>query len=136
MRTWIGRLGAVVALLVSVVAVPSPASAQSTSVLVGVMVRHMTLEEKVGQLFVVEVYGQDATTVAPEAVAANQRLYGVDTPAQVIDKYKPGGVIYFTAGRGPDNLRNPRQIATLSNGLQAAAVRQRTRVPLLISTDQ
>src|SRR6185503_11504201 len=82
MRTWIGRLGAVVALLVSVVAVPSPASAQSTSVLVGVMVRHMTVEEKVGQLFVVEVYGQDATTVTPEAAAANRRLYGVDTPAE------------------------------------------------------
>jgi len=136
MRAWIGRLGAVLALLVSVVAVPSPASAQSTSVLVGVMVRHMTVEEKVGQLFVVEVYGQDATTVTPEAAAANQRLYGVDTPAQVVDKYKPGGVIYFDARRGPDNVRNPRQIATLSNGLQAAAVRQRMHIPLLISTDQ
>jgi beta-N-acetylhexosaminidase len=136
MRAWIGRLGAVLALLVSVVAVPSPASAQSTSVLVGVMVRHMTVEEKVGQLFVVEVYGQDATTVTPEAAAANQRLYGVDTPVQVVDKYKPGGVIYFDARRGPDNVRNPRQIATLSNGLQAAAVRQRMHIPLLISTDQ
>src|SRR6185503_16852933 len=136
MRTWIGRLGAVVALLVSVVAVPSPASAQSTSVLVGVMVRHMTVEEKIGQLFVVEVYGQDATTVTPEAAAANRRLYGVDTPAEVVDKYKPGGVIYFDARRGPDNVRDPRQIAMLSNGLQAAAVRQRMHIPLLISTDQ
>jgi beta-N-acetylhexosaminidase len=136
MRAWIGRFGAVLALLVSVVAVPLPASAQSTSVLVGVMVRHMTVEEKVGQLFVVEVYGQDATTVTPEAAAANQRLYGVETPAEVVDKYKPGGVIYFDARRGPDNVRNPRQIALLSNGLQAAAVRQRMHIPLLISTDQ
>src|SRR5690349_8844338 len=136
MRAWIGRLGAVLVLLVSVVALPSPASAQSTSVLVGVMVRHMTVEEKVGQLFVVEVYGQDATAVTPEAAAANQRLYGVDTPAQVVDKYKPGGVIYFDARRGPDNVRTPRQIAMLSNGLQAAAVRQRMHIPLLISTDQ
>jgi beta-N-acetylhexosaminidase len=136
MRALIGRFGAVLALLVSVMAVPSPASAQSTSMLVGVMVRHMTVEEKVGQLFVVEVYGQDATTVTPEAAAANQRLYGVDTPAEVVDKYKPGGVIYFDARRGPDNVRNPRQIAMLSNGLQAAAVRQRMHIPLLISTDQ
>jgi len=136
MRAWIGRFGAVLALLVSMVAVPSPASAQSTSVLVGVMVRHMTVEEKVGQLFVVEVYGQDATTVTPEAAAANRRLYGVDTPAEVVDKYKPGGVIYFDARRGPDNVRDPRQIAMLSNGLQAAAVRQRMHIPLLISTDQ
>lgn len=100
------------------------------------MLRSMTLEEKVGQLFVVEVFGQDADTVTEAAAAGNQRLYGVDTPAEVIDKYQPGGIIYFTAARGPDNLRNPRQIATLSNGLQAAATSQRQPVPLLISTDQ
>ncbi|MPZ27734.1 MAG: glycoside hydrolase family 3 protein, partial [Micromonosporaceae bacterium] len=71
------------------------------------MLRHMTLEEKVGQLFVVEVYGQDAHTVTETAAAGNQRLYGVNTPAEVIDKYQPGGIIYFTAARGPDNVRNP-----------------------------
>ena len=96
------------------------------------MLRRMTPEEKVGQLFVVEVYGQDAGTAA----AGNRTLYGVDTPAQVIEKYRPGGVIYFDARRGPDNVRDPRQIATLSNGLQAAASRHPQRIPLLISTDQ
>jgi beta-N-acetylhexosaminidase len=100
------------------------------------MLQHMTLQEKVGQLFVVEVYGQDANTVSPAMAARNQALYGVDTPAQVIDKYKPGGVIYFDSRRGPDNVQNPRQIATLSNGLQTAAVSQRQPIPLLISTDQ
>ena len=100
------------------------------------MLRQMTLREKVGQLFVVEVYGQDADTVTEVAAAGNQRLYGVSTPAEVIDKYRPGGVIYFTEARGPDNVREPRQIATLSNGLQAAATRQRIPAPLLISTDQ
>lgn len=100
------------------------------------LLRHMTTQEKVGQLFVVEVYGQDADTVTETAAAGNQRLYGVSTPAQVIDKYKPGGVIYYTEARGPDNVRNPRQIATLSNGLQAAAASQRQPIPLLISTDQ
>jgi beta-N-acetylhexosaminidase len=96
----------------------------------------MTLEEKVGQLFVVEVFGQDANVVTSTAAARNQALYGVSTPAQVIDKYKPGGVIYFDARRGPDNVQNPRQIATLSNGLQEAATSQREPIPLLISTDQ
>jgi beta-N-acetylhexosaminidase len=100
------------------------------------LLQHMTLEEKVGQLFVVEVFGQDANTVSPAMAARNQALYGVDTPADVIDKYKPGGVIYFDARRGPDNLHNPRQIATLSNGLQDAATSQRQPIPLLISTDQ
>jgi beta-N-acetylhexosaminidase len=100
------------------------------------LIQHMTLQEKVGQLFVVEVYGQDANTVSPTMAARNQALYGVNTPAQVIDKYKPGGVIYFDARRGPDNVQNPTQIATLSNGLQSAALHQRQPIPLLISTDQ
>ncbi|GAA4671748.1 glycoside hydrolase family 3 protein [Phytohabitans rumicis] len=129
-------------MLLSSAAVPSAALGQPAQAGAGErgkimrLLRHMTLEEKVGQLFVVEVYGQDAQTVTETAAAGNQRLYGVSTPAQVIDKYKPGGVIYYTEGRGPDNLRNPRQIATLSNGLQAAATGQRRPIPLLIATDQ
>jgi beta-N-acetylhexosaminidase len=120
----------------SLTGVPVPASAESDAAHITGLMRGMTLEEKVGQLFVVEVFGQDANTVSPEMAARNRALYGVDTPAQVIDKYRPGGVIYFTAGRGADNLRNPTQIATLSNGLQSAATRQRLPLPLLISTDQ
>ena len=100
------------------------------------LLQRMTLEEKVGQLFVVEAYGRDARNVSATAVAGNQRLYGVNTPADVIDKYKPGGVIYYTAARGPDNIGDPRQIATLSNGLQDVATTQRQPIPLLISTDQ
>jgi beta-glucosidase-like glycosyl hydrolase len=91
------------------------------------LARGMSLEEKIGQLFVVEVYGQTADTVHP----MNRELYGVDTPADVLAKYRPGGVIYFDARRGPDNVRAPRQIAGLSNGLQRAS-----RTPLIISTDQ
>ncbi|HEX5566498.1 MAG TPA: glycoside hydrolase family 3 N-terminal domain-containing protein, partial [Streptomyces sp.] len=96
------------------------------------MARRMSLEEKVGQLFVVEVHGQSADTPA----AGNRALYGVDTPAEVIAKYHAGGVIYFDARRGPDNVREPRQIARLSNGLQRAACSTGARVPLLISIDQ
>jgi beta-N-acetylhexosaminidase len=125
------------AALVSSAAFPSAAAAEEVneSALhdrVRKLLRHMTTRDKVGQLFVVEVYGQDAGTVSD----GNRALYGVDTPAQVIDKYRPGGIIYFDTGRGADNLRNPRQIATLSNGLQEAALRQPKPVPLLISTDQ
>lgn len=99
------------------------------------LVQQMTLEAKVGQLFVVEVYGQDAFSVSADMAAANQRLYGVDTPAEVLAKYQPGGVIYFTAARGPDNLHDPRQIARLSNGLQRTAF-DGFGIPLLISIDQ
>ncbi|EPD90700.1 hypothetical protein HMPREF1486_05733 [Streptomyces sp. HPH0547] len=96
------------------------------------LLRRMSLEQKVGQLFVVEIYGQAADTEH----ARNRELYGVATPAQVIEKYRPGGVIYFDARRGPDNVREPGQIARLSNGLQRAALHSGARVPLLVSIDQ
>ncbi|TQL69799.1 beta-N-acetylhexosaminidase [Nocardioides albertanoniae] len=99
------------------------------------LMRHMSLEQKVGQLFVIEVYGRDANNVSDAAKAGNQKLYGVDTPAQAIDKYQPGGVIYFTT-RGPDNIGDPAQVATLSNGLQDAALEQRPKIPLNIAVDQ
>ena len=61
----------------------------------------MTLEEKVGQLFIQNVYGSDATT--PDA--RNIPLYGVATPAEVVQKYHLGGVIYFA---WTDSVQDPR----------------------------
>ncbi|MFD1828557.1 glycoside hydrolase family 3 protein [Streptomyces desertarenae] len=127
-----GLLGATAALTASA-SLAAPAHAHGGAVArARAMARRMSLEEKVGQLFVIEVYGQSADTAA----AGNRALYGVDTPAEVIAKYRPGGVIYFDARRGPDNVRDPRQIARLSNGLQHAARSAGARVPLLISIDQ
>ena len=91
----------------------------------------MTLEEKVGQLFIQNVYGSDATT--PDA--RNIPLYGVATPAEVVQKYHLGGVIYFA---WTDSVKDPDQIAGLSNGLQQAALGQdsKVHVPLQIAIDQ
>ncbi|MEO6511189.1 MAG: glycoside hydrolase family 3 protein [Nocardioides sp.] len=106
------------------------------------LMRHMTLQQKVGQLFVIEVAGRDATTVSSAAKSVNQRLYGVDTPAQAIAKYQPGGVIYYstrvpcTGCATDDNIGDPTQVATLSNGLQTAALAQPDHIPLQISVDQ
>jgi beta-N-acetylhexosaminidase len=96
-------------------------------------VARMSLREKVGQLFMTQAYGQTADTRDPEAVAANQEAYGVDNAAQLIDRYKLGGVIYFVWS---DNVDNPEQIAGLSNGIQDAALDQRSRIPSLVATDQ
>lgn len=95
--------------------------------------RGMTLQEKVGQMFVPYVYGESADTRDPAMVEANQELYGVDNAEQLIDKYKPGGIIYFA---WTNNVNEPRQIAGLSNGIQRAAMEQPSEVPMLISTDQ
>jgi len=94
---------------------------------------NMTLEEKVGQLFMTYAYGETADTQAPADVARNQSKYGVDNAAELIDRYKLGGVIYFAWS---NNVNNPQQIAGLSNGVQDAALSQRGEIPSLIATDQ
>jgi beta-N-acetylhexosaminidase len=96
---------------------------------------HMSLEQKVGQLFVTYVYGGDAANPSAADRAANVAAFGVQTPAEVVDRFHLGGVVYFAWSH---NLDNVRQIATLSNGLQAASLRTgaKSEVPLLISTDQ
>ncbi len=104
-------------------AAPEPAAPQQS---VTALARDMSLEQKVGQLFVTYVYGQAPDEVHP----GNQRDFGVGTPAEVVAKYQPGGVVYFN-NSSRDNIDTPRQIAHLSNGLQRAS-----RIPLAVSTDQ
>src|SRR6185369_15368782 len=132
-----GAAGAV-ALSAATGAVPASAAAhpgghgQAPPAPVGAVaaaLRLMSTQEKVGQLFVQNVYGSDATT--PDA--RNLPLYGVASPADVVRKYHLGGVIYFV---WTDSVKNPQQIAGLSGGLQAAATGSGARIPLLISTDQ
>jgi len=97
------------------------------------VLHRMSLEEKVGQMFVTYAYGDSAEDTDPEMVAANREAHGVDDFRQLIERYHLGGIIYF-AWSG--NVENPRQIAGLSNGLQRAALGSGAGVPLLISTDQ
>jgi beta-N-acetylhexosaminidase len=93
----------------------------------------MTLEDKVGQLFMVYVHGEAADTDDPDAVASNLERLGAENGAAFVASYKPGGIIYFDWANfnSADGLTDPEQIAALSSGLQDAA-----EVPLLIATDQ
>ena len=90
-----------------------PAPPPSYGAQVRALMQHMTLKQKVGQLFVIEVAGRDAYTVSDTAMATNQTLYGVDTPAEAIAKYLPGGVIYYTTRNNDDNIGSPAQVASL-----------------------
>jgi len=110
-------------------AAPPPDSPDTPEQRAMAAVQGMSLEEKVGQMFVLFAYGPKAD--APDA--RNTALYGVATPAEVISKYKPGGWIYFSA-RG--NVASPTQLATYSNDLQRQAIRSGEHVPLTIATDQ
>ncbi|MES4906342.1 MULTISPECIES: glycoside hydrolase family 3 protein [unclassified Streptomyces] len=97
------------------------------------LVGRMTLDEKIGQLFVVRVYGHSATSPAPADAAQNRRETGVANAAELIAKYHVGGFMY--AGWA-HNIRDPHQLAALSNGIQKAALAGPTPVPALLSIDQ
>jgi beta-N-acetylhexosaminidase len=92
-------------------------------------VDRMSLEEKVGQMFMTYAYG----TSVDQADPRNRSTYGVDSFRQLIERYHLGGIIYFAWS---DNVKNPQQIAGLSNGVQDAATSSGARVPALIATDQ
>lgn len=96
---------------------------------IAALVQRMSLQEKVGQLFVQHVYGSEADTADPR----NVPLYGVAKPSEVVAKYHLGGVIYFG---WTDSLKEPAQTLALSNGLQRTAVTTGAQIPLQIATDQ
>ncbi|MGI5118855.1 glycoside hydrolase family 3 protein [Marinactinospora thermotolerans] len=89
---------------------PSPDTAARAAELLA----DMSLEEKVGQLFVATVSGTQA-----------------QDNADLIETYHPGGLIYF-----PENLSDPEQVATLSNGLQDLAADSGAGIPLFLGIDQ
>ncbi|QFZ76227.1 glycoside hydrolase family 3 protein [Streptomyces fagopyri] len=97
------------------------------------LISRMTLEEKVGQLFVMRVYGHSATAPDQADIDANLAELGVRTAAELITRYRVGGIIYFTWAH---NTRDPHQIAALSNGIQRVSLAQPRGLPVLISTDQ
>lgn len=98
-------------------------------------IKSMTTEEKVGQLFIVHVYGQTPTD--PDYEDQNlENNRGGKHFKEIIEKYHIGGVIYFN---WTDNITMPLdadQVHSLSNGLQNIAMDQNASIPLFISTDQ
>ncbi|KUL34147.1 beta-N-acetylhexosaminidase [Streptomyces sp. NRRL F-4489] len=112
---------------------PVPPPSRATLDRLRRLIARMTPEEKAGQLFVMRVYGHSATDPDPADAAANRKEIGVANAAELIARYRVGGIIYFGWAH---NTRDPHQIAELSNGIQRAAAALRVPVPVLISTDQ
>ncbi|GGB59199.1 beta-N-acetylhexosaminidase [Lentibacillus populi] len=95
----------------------------------------MTIEEKVGQLFIVHVYGKTPTDPDYEDINLRNNRGG-ENFKEVIENYHVGGVIYFN---WTDNIGTPldaAQVNNLSNGLQDIAMVQDNPIPLFVSTDQ
>ncbi|MDR6988461.1 beta-N-acetylhexosaminidase [Paenarthrobacter nitroguajacolicus] len=119
----------------AVAAVPTT-TARTTTVTaspdIEAMIAGMSLDQKIGQMTWTHVYGSSADDTS--MAASNQARYGVNTPAEVVEKYNLGGVLYF-AWSG--NTANPQQVAGLSNGLQQAAVGADGKgIPLAVTIDQ
>ncbi|MCM2392127.1 glycoside hydrolase family 3 protein [Streptomyces albipurpureus] len=96
------------------------------------LIARMSLEEKVGQLFVPYFYGSSATAPAQNHVDSNLREIGVRNVAEMIQKYHLGGLIYFGWS---GNITNPHQLVDLSNDIQKIAKDNGT-LPIVISIDQ
>jgi len=118
-------------------------AAQVHPLVVERLLEDLSLEEKIGQLFMAFGYGRDADKVSPFEAEANTELLGVTTLAEAINRWHLGGVIYLgsntldqnRAGHSTDNLSDPIQIARLSKALQTAAAND-TEIGLLIAVDQ
>ncbi len=91
-----------------------------------------------------ELYGENATKVTSAAAAANRRMAGVATPAEIVTKFRLGGVILASrtsddpteATNTTTNIASAAQVRTLDAGLQSAAAKLPDGAPLLIGTDQ
>ena len=100
----------------------SPTMAPSAAELAG----SLSDAELVGQVLMPHVYGTHATEVSADDAAANQQYAGVSTPAELVERYRVGGVILFDR-----NVTDPAQLRTFTDGLRSAAGGQ-----LLVGIDQ
>src|SRR5690625_1880269 len=92
------------------------------------LIAQMSIEQKIGQLFVAVGYG----SAADQPHESNTATTGVDTIAEIIATHHVGGLIYFAWS---ENLEDVEQVATLSNDAQQAAL-DSGGIALLISADE
>lgn len=94
------------------------------------LVASLTVEEKVGQLFMPVVGGLDATNVGDAARSFNLDAFGYATPSEIVSAYRLGGVIYLG-----ENIADADQVGRFSAGLQEAAEAE-NGIGLLVAVDQ
>ncbi|NED50504.1 glycoside hydrolase family 3, partial [Micromonospora aurantiaca] len=124
---------------------PSESPAADPAARAAALVGTLSDEDLVGQVLMPYAYGSSATEVSAGSAAGNRALAGVDTPAEMVAKYRLGGVILVgfsaddpTSGnQATTNVDNPKQVRALTDGLRAAAGKLPAgAAPFLIGTDQ
>lgn len=91
----------------------------------------MSTREKVGQLFVPQVFGTTADTTRAADVSRNLRTLGVRNAVELVRTYGIGGIIYF----GP-NVTTPKALARFGNEMQMASAGNQVPIPVLTAIDQ
>ena len=89
------------------------------------VVGRLSDEDLAGQVLMPYAYGSAATRVDKASAAGNQTLAGVDTPAEMITKFRLGGLILVgftpedpTGATNPTtNVESPKQVRELTAGL-------------------
>ena len=109
-------------------AVPAPAKGGKNKPDVEALLSNLSLEQKIGQMFVAVGYGSRID----QAHKSNTSTTGVDTIGEIIRTHHVGGLIYFAWS---ENLNDVKQVATLSRDAQEEAFNS-SGIPLLISTDE
>ncbi|MEV2238714.1 glycoside hydrolase family 3 N-terminal domain-containing protein [Micromonospora sp. NPDC049891] len=124
---------------------PSSAPPEDPATLAAALVAELADEDLVGQVLMPYAYGDQATKVSSGSAAGNRALAGVDTPAEMVEKYRLGGLILVgfsaddptQANQETTNVDNPKQVRELTTGLREAAGKLPAgAAPFLIGTDQ
>jgi len=116
-------------------AVPETTTTEATTTTtidpIVVRVDGLTLEQKVGQLLMPVLAGTDATAPTAAEAAVNQRIAGVDSMKEVVERYALGGVIYLG-----NNVVSAEQLTALSADIELASQASTPGIGALISVDQ
>jgi beta-N-acetylhexosaminidase len=110
-------------------AAPDAASGASNPRVARTALRELDDDALAHRLFVVSVAGRRPHSVSDAQGAWNRAHYGVATPAEVVRRFQPGGVVLFA-----NNVSTVAQVTRLSEGLQAIAAERGYQ--LLIMSDQ
>ncbi|GAA4701029.1 glycoside hydrolase family 3 protein [Phytohabitans rumicis] len=124
---------------------PTPTLSGGPAAKAATLAASLSDEDLVGQVLMPYAYGASATDVSAGSAAGNRKLAGVDTPAEMIAKYRLGGLILvgFSAddptskNQTTTNVDSVEQVRGLTTGLQDAAAKLPAgAAPMLIGTDQ
>jgi beta-N-acetylhexosaminidase len=122
---------------------PAPPTGDPAA-LAATAVAAMSDADLAGEVLMPYAYGNSATSVDAPSKAGNQKMAGVDTPAQMVARYHLGGLILVsfsaadpTSKTNPTtNVEDPKQVRAFTDDLQTAARSLSGGAPMMIGTDQ